>query len=210
MYREDLFKLDSCSGSPPTAKWPVFHSPFRLDNWKYAFVSYIQMGLTRGFHIGFDRATSSLKSRRKNHPSAAANPAVVSQYIQSELELGRLVGPIPEGLVPLVQVSPIGLIPKVHQANKWGMIVDLSFPHHHSVNAGISEDLVSLTYAHMDEAVARIRELGPGTELIKMDLESAYRQVPIHPEDHHLLGIAWNGKTYVCRPRSAIWATVST
>lgn len=132
----------------------------------------------------------------------------MSQYIQSELEVGRLVGPIPEGLVPLVQVSPIGLIPKAHQVNKWRMIVDLSFPRHHSVNAGISEDLASLTYAHVDKAVARIRELGPGTELIKMDLESAYRQVPIHPEDHHLLGIFWNGNT--CGSGSPIWAAICT
>ena len=32
-----------------------------------------------------------------------------------------------------------------------------------------------------------------------MDLESAYRHIPIHPEYHHLLGISWEGRTYVDR-----------
>jgi hypothetical protein len=79
------------------------------------------------------------------------------------------------------------------------MIVDLSHPRHHSVNAGISEELASITYARADDAVACIQALGPHTMLIKMDLKSAYRQILIHPSDHFLLGISWNGKTYVDR-----------
>lgn len=55
VYREDLLKLDSCIGPSPAAQWPVFQSPFRLQNWGYAFqshpdkryVSYIQAGLTK-------------------------------------------------------------------------------------------------------------------------------------------------------------------
>ena len=66
-----------------------------------------------------------------------------------------------------------------------------------SVNAGISEDLASITYAHVDDAVEYIKTLGVGTLLIKVDLENAYRHISIHPEDHHLLGISWEGRTYV-------------
>ena len=40
---------------------------------------------------------------------------------------------------------------------------------------------------------------GPGAELVKIDLKNAYRIVPIHPDDHHLLGIDWKGDTYVDR-----------
>ena len=59
------------------------------------------------------------------------------------------MGPISENLIPLVKVSPIRLI---HQVNRWRMIVDLSYPWHHSVNAGISEYLASVTYSRVDEA----------------------------------------------------------
>ena len=96
-------------------------------------------------------------------------------------------------------ISPIGLIPKPHQVGKWRLIVDLSYPRLHGVNAGISQELASITYTRVDDAVDRIQTLGSGTMLIKMDLESAYRQIPIHPGDHFLLGISWEGRTYVDR-----------
>ena len=58
-----------------------------------------------------------------------------------------------------------------------------------------------MTYAKVDEAVEIIRQLGVGTQLAKLDLQSAYiyRIVPIHPEDQHLLAIEWEGATYVDR-----------
>ena len=62
-----------------------------------------------------------------------------------------------------------------------------------------SEKLASITYAHVDDAIECIKTLGVGTMLIKMDLESAYRQIPVHPGDHHLLGVSWEGRTYVDR-----------
>lgn len=82
---------------------------------------------------------------------------------------------------------------------KWRLIMDLSFPFKHGVNAGISEELASITYARMDEAVELILQLGGGAELVKLDLKNAYRIVPIHPQDQHLLAISWEGKTYVDR-----------
>ena len=33
--------------------------------------------------------------------------------------------------------------------------------------------------------------------LSKMDLESAYWIIPVHPSDRHLMGMEWNGKIYV-------------
>ena len=42
-----------------------------------------------------------------------------------------------------------------------------------------------------------ILRLGQGTELVKLDLKDAYRMVPVHPHDHPLLGISWEGSTYV-------------
>ena len=82
------------------------------------------------------------------------------------------MGPLPQGLVPVIKTSPIGLVPEAHQPRKWRMIVDLSFPFDHTVNAGISEELSS---ARVNDAVVGI--------------QNAYRNIPIHPHDHHLLGI---------------------
>jgi hypothetical protein len=35
--------------------------------------------------------------------------------------------------------------------------------------------------------------------LVKVDLKNAYRNIPIHPQDHHLLGITWEDKVYIDR-----------
>ena len=115
-----------------------------------------------------------------------------------ESEAGRLMGPLLRPLHTSVHTSLIGLVPK-SQANRWRMIVDLSFPKDHSVNDGISPDLSSISYASIDQAIQHILRLGRGAELVKLDLKNAYRMVPIHPQDHHLLAIEWEGSIYVDR-----------
>ena len=58
-----------------------------------------------------------------------------------------------------VQSSPIGLVPKSHQVDKWQLIVDLSHPYGHSVNDGILPDLCSLSYSSVDKAVQYLSAL---------------------------------------------------
>ncbi len=79
------------------------------------------------------------------------------------------------------------------------MIVDLSYQPGLSVNDGINREMCSLQYASVDQAVALVSQLGQGTQLAKLDLKDAYRIVPVHPQDHYLLGISWNGGSYVDR-----------
>ena len=206
-YLQDLLEFEECVESQCPMAWPVCPSPIILANWAQFlqshpdqdFAAYIHSGLSNGFRIGFNRQAPHLKSSARNHPSAASNPLVVREYIRKEVSAGRLVGPLPQELLPLVMISPIGLVPKAHQPGKWRMIVDLSFPFAHSVNTGISEELSSITYARVDDAVACIQQLGRGTTLAKLDLQNAYRNIPIYPHDQHLLGIAWEGETFVDR-----------
>jgi len=208
-YLQDLLEIDRCrdSATTPPVQWPVCPSPIHLENWEdflnahpdQQYAAYIRSGLASGFRIGFNRSAATLKSYPTNHPSAMANARVVSDHIAAELQAGRLVGPLAPILCPLVKTSPLGLVPKSHQVDKWRVIVDLSFPRGASVNAGIDEDLASITYAKVDDAVQQILKLGKGAQLAKLDLKNAYRFVPIHPQDQHLLGISWEGKTYVDR-----------
>ena len=77
------------------------------------------------------------------------------------------------------------------------MIVDLSYPGGTSVNDGITKPLCSLRYSSVDDAVQFIEALGQYTYLIKLDLKSAYRLVPTHPQDRYMLGIRWRDQVYV-------------
>ena len=103
----------------------------------------------------------------------------------------------PTSLARDCQVSPIGLIPKPHQPGRWRLIVDLSLPRGSSVNDAISVDRFHLHYTSVLEAAALIRHLGKGTLLAKIDLHQAYRMVPVHADDHPLLGIQWQNSTFV-------------
>ena len=94
----------------------------------------------------------------------------------------------------------IRVIPKGHNTGKWRLITDLSFPWGHSVNNRVDEVLSSLSYISVDYIAARAAHLGPGALLAKVDIESAYRLVPVHPHDHPLLAVLtvqWEGQIFI-------------
>ena len=39
--------------------------------------------------------------------------------------------------------------------------------------------------------------IGPGALLAKIDVKEAYRNIPVHPDDRHLLGMSLNQKLFV-------------
>lgn len=104
--------------------------------------------------------------------------------------------------LPPLHINRFGVIPKGHNTGKWRLITDLSFPPGLSVNDGVDPGLCSLTYTTV-EAIAEIAAAyPPGALLAKIDIESAYRLIPVHPSDRPLQAVAWRGRTYVdpCLP----------
>ena len=160
------------------------------------FRNYILNGIQKGFCIGFNRV-GRCTSAASNMHSALENAAVVLEYLQKEVLLGRMIGPVsPETVPEDTQISPFGVIPKSNQPGKWRLIVDLSSPDGRSVNDGIESSLCSLSYLRLDDVIDHIVESGRGTELAKMDIASAYRMVPVHPGDRPLLAVQWAGQIY--------------
>ena len=49
----------------------------------------------------------------------------------------------------------------------------------------------AVQYMKVDDIIDGIMLLGRGTLLAKFDAESAYRIIPVHPNDHYLLGMQW-------------------
>ena len=161
-------------------------------------VEFFLQGLTKGFHIGFNCASAiTLKSAKSNMESARLHGKVVDEYLQTEMSLGCVAGPFLPDAIPDGDVTRFGAIPKNHQPNKWRLIVDLSYPTGHSVNDGISPPLCSLYYVTIDDAVHQIFTLGKGCLLAKIDIQSAFRLLPVHPADRHLLLMKWNDKVHV-------------
>ena len=160
-------------------------------------VNYILDGITHGFRIGFNYAAHRCTPATNNLPSAEAHPEVVQKSIDTEVGKGRLLGPFDPREYPQVQISSLGVIPKKHTKNKWRMILDLSHPENTSVNDGINKPLCSLSYMKVDDVVQEIVTKGQGTLIAKLDIESAFRNVPVHPQDRLLLGMLWKGALYI-------------
>ena len=124
---------------------------------------------------------------------------MVSSYLKAEHDAGRIMGPITavDAEKAGVHINRFGVIPKPNQPGKWRLIVDLSHPRGASINDGVDPGLCSLSYSSVDEAAVEIAKLGSGVVLAKLDIQSAYRNVPVHPDDRPLLGMAWEGQVFV-------------
>ena len=101
---------------------------------------------------------------------------------------------------PLVnlKVSLLGVVPK-KEPNKFRLIHHLSYPKGASFNYGIDADLCSVVYTSFDAAVNWVRWWGRGTLMAKVDIEAAFRLLPLNVESLHLLGCFWEGSYFVDR-----------
>ena len=130
--------------------------------------------------------------------SAHMHRGVVTDYLQKELSLGRLLGPFQStAMLPQLQINRFGVIPKGHNTGKWRLITDLSFPTGFSVNDGIDPLLCTLSYTTVDDIAAAVASLGTGALLAKVDIESAYRLIPVHPADRCLQAIQWENHIFI-------------
>ena len=161
------------------------------------FQHYIVEGLRYGFRIGFDYARANqISSSVRNMPSTREHPRNITEYLAEECSLGRVIGPLDPNQFPQVHVSRFGLIPK-GSTGKWRLIVDLSSPQGLSVNDGVDEVLSTLTYVVIEDAMRGISARGRGSIMAKVDIKSAYRNVPVHPDDRWMMGMLWEGALFV-------------
>ena len=116
--------------------------------------------------------------------------------LQKEVFLGRAAGPYPSSPLPKFQCHPVGVIPKKYSP-EWRTIYHLSFSQGTGINDHIPKDPYSLSYVRVDDALRILQSLGRGAFMTKTDLESAFRLIPIHPDDWNLLGIYWQLQHYV-------------
>ena len=154
-YTSDLLSIDNCKPPESTPGIAIegstsINTPLIGSAWRTAlslhpdqdYASYIINGILNGVRIGFDHSNLP-QSAESNMPSAHANPAIVVDYINTEVKERRVVGPLVRRNSPGVHISRSDVIPKHNQPGKWRLILDLSYPQDRSVNAGISKPLLS-------------------------------------------------------------------
>lgn len=154
--------------------------------------------IKQGFREGFKIEYQGLREEReaKNHKSAINNPEIVSKKLEKEVKLGRVAGPFNVKPISNLTISPIGLVEK-STPGEYRLIFDLSFPRSKSINDGIPSELTSVTYTNFDSLTELVQRLGCGSHLVKLDIQSAFRLIPLHPDDFSLMGMCHKGDYYV-------------
>jgi hypothetical protein len=142
-------------------------------------------GFTHGFDLKFQGPR--LPQRCHNLQSFSNNLQVGVQKVNKEVQAGRIAGPFNQPPFPNLHCSPLGLVPK-RELNEYRLIHHLSSPRGHSVNHGISKEDSTVQYARFDDAVSLIQAHGPGALMAKADIKSAFRLLPVRPQDYPLLG----------------------
>ena len=122
---------------------------------------------------------------------------MVERYLGEECSTSRILGSVQPGLILGLHISRFGVIPKGKIPGRWVLITGLSFPQGASVNDGIDLALCCLRYTSVDKITQAAHRVGVGALLAKADMKSAYRLVPVHPDDRLLLGVEWQGMQYV-------------
>ena len=157
-----------------------------------ALVKCLRVGVDLGFYGSRNRLQIG-----PNLESAAEHPDAIDANIATELENGRRRGPFQEIPFPNCFYSnPLGVVFKKGKS-KPRVIHHLSWPRtaaKTSVNASILDFDVKLDA--FDKALIAIRELGGGCLMSKIDIESAYRCIPVRPVDWPLLGLQWDNQFY--------------
>ena len=209
LYTADLLALGLCHPplSPHHPLLGAVQTPLRVSacasaltaDPDRAFVRFLLSGIKEGFRISF-RRPAPLHSASRNMQSALDHPDVVQAYLDSECYRGRMLGPFSASsqvLLPPCHINRFGVIPKGRNTGKLRLITDLSFPPGLGVNDGNDRDLCSLTYTLVDKVAEVIAALSRGGLLAKIDIESAYCLVPVHPLDRTLQAVECGGALYV-------------
>ena len=155
-------------------------------------VKCLRVGVDLGFYGDRDRIQIG-----PNLESAADHPDAIDKNIADELANGRRKGPYTSTPFQSTFYSnPLGVVFKKGKS-KPRVIHHLSWPRSTakiSVNASIYDFDVKLDA--FEKALVAIREIGAGCLMSKIDIESAYRCIPVRPEDWPLLGLQWRDQFY--------------
>ena len=102
--------------------------------WDSQLIKLIRYGLP--LHYNYD---NTLQSKGINHPSAVEFEDDVRQYVQEEIKFGAIAGPFERPPFKIFHSSPFITRPQPLASHR-RLIIDLSFPHCHSVNDGIASN----------------------------------------------------------------------
>ena len=153
--------------------------------------------IEHGARIQYDGPRSNFPNSR-NLPSSREQPQEVDKFLQEETQAGRISGPFPSPPTNNLRIVPLGVVPK--ENGKFRITSNYSFP----LGSSVNDDVLKLEckLSCFNDAVEMLSRLPPQTQLMKVDVKSAFRLITVHKDDRHLLGMRWRDQYYIdnCLP----------
>ena len=197
--QENSIKMENSLPTPTKMRedsaTPIKTDVLRALLKNYPDKDYILSGFEVGFKIGFDGIESNVFCNNSN--SAIINPAAVQEKLESELAMNRISGPYSSPPFKHFKCSPLSLLLKSN--GKFRLLHNLSYPYNeHSVNKSIPESASKVKFSNIGHALDIIK-VNRCCFLAKADIAEAFRLIPIHPSDYHLLGFKFQDEYYYDR-----------
>ncbi len=152
-----------------------------LDGYPREDKKFIVDGFSHGFKLHYMGDKSKIREF-PNMKSALLNPREIWEKIMKEVVHKRVAGPYLHPPFESYLCSPLGLIKKAGEPNKFRMIFNLSAGGEISLNGAMPKEFKITQYNDFDKVIQLLQKLGLEARLGKADLEAAFRQVPIHPD----------------------------
>ncbi len=188
-------------------------TPLRYKFWEALLVKHpdreeVQWcidGLRDGFRIGYTGPRDVSRITHNHGITDEKEIAFVDGELLKQVQLGRRIGPFDVPPFSNFMVSPMSIAYKKH-SQKMRLVHDYSFPRYGecstSVNAFIPDEAREVDMTSFDSAIELLlklhaREDSAKLYMYKLDVESAFRLLPVHPDDYHLMGMVWRQKYYV-------------
>lgn len=155
--------------------------------------AYVLDGVRFGFPLHYT-GPALARENRDAHSSAQQHWTHVKRYVEVELQNNALLGPFDRPpFVPWTNISPVMTRPKA-ESTKRRIIVDLSFPQGNNVNAHIHKNIIFGSYHEhrlptVRDTLQVVEQMEFQVKLATIDVERAYRNIPVCPLDLPLLGI---------------------
>jgi hypothetical protein len=152
---------------------------------------YVLQGASEGFSLDFNSPSpiGPPDLRVKNSQTCLRHAEQVSAIIESEIQLGRIVGPFQNPPFPNCLLHPLHVVQKPSGGIR--LLHNLSAPAGRSLNDGVSAKAATVVYTTVEQAVDHIVRLeltgGGPASLAKVDIKDAYRNLPVCPSQFPLL-----------------------
>jgi hypothetical protein len=207
-YCKSMSAAASCAQSKCLITLLPTSTPMHAREWAAALIAsdypnrpaalLLVASIQAGVDIGFT-GDRTVVQECINLPTASEYEQAVDEAMIKEVQVGRRAGPFDKLPFAAYRCSPIGTVEK-KRSTKRRLIHHLSWPRHagrhaaHSVNDSLTEFAVKLDA--FERAIQAVRACGVGCYISKIDIESAYRCIPVRPADWPLLCMQWRGKYY--------------